>query len=352
MSQPSSSHILKTPYYEEIDTSPEVLSIKGADNVVENYQPYDLFCLRTRLYPYLDVGEDIQFVKETLDARRTITIRILNGGQEVQLNMVRLSLLQDRINMICDDTNASKMKGKRAYCLLYRSSSHQNVPPRGDFNRRLVSNEYHRIMLPLLNIDKLCSQKNSDIKIVDGDIFIRLDEGFDEDSYQNVHTKLNVAIYQELTRAYERGYLPCSKEFAEKWDMTCLPEHQRVFWKEIASPNWNYPSFIPKKINFLVDRYLDKPLDIVVPQKKSFYHMVASYIQPVLFVAGCLRIFPDNMKSVRKTFAILHYIHESDYSSLNIETTQWPVLPEDIPEKCVVYTIDDSLFPIVLSCQI
>lgn len=327
MNQPSSIHLLKTPYYKDVDTTPEIIEDGYNEELKGNYSSYELFCLKTRLFIYLNRGEDIQFRRVNLENRMVVTVNIIDGSNDVNLNNVRFRELQDMINVICDDSTSSINEKKIPYCLIYTPSRYSDIPL-----------EYQRIILPLI-----VSEKYS-MTVIDDQVYGRLPGESEAENYLEIHSQLNVDMFTMLGRYYEMGYIPCSSEFTKKWN---LVERE----KGLCSPKWNYPSFIKNKIEFLIDRFLERPLYISVPQDERFYHAICMYIQPLTIIGGSLCLYPNSIEEVRDIFTTVDFVRNSKYEELVVETTQLPVKPESIPKSCVVYTIDDTLFPIVLSCE-
>lgn len=329
-SQPYIENILITPFFQQIDITAGTAIDPDIDEMATNYKSYDLFCLKTRLLFYLKSTETVQFKKVLLKDRMMITIDILDGAIEQDLDKKRKYDIQSYIDDICEDIIISKGRNERPTCLVYYYNHNMNIPE-----------EYQRLIISHLEIEKMNDSEFTKISIINDKVFARLPEIYNKKSYQAIYQELNDKIVKLLQKAYNNAYIPCDEEFTKRWDLIKVN-------KTLCKPCWDYPLFIPDKAKFLFDRYKKTLINIPVPRNTSFYHLVAMYISPVTFVSGNIQFEPKNIKEVYEVYTVIDYLKSQDYS-FEVKTIRYARIPDKLQENSVVYTLSDGLFPIVVS---
>jgi len=326
-SQPNIDELLLTPFFNQIDENSTSILAQD-EELIANYTSYDLFCLKTRLLLFLKEDEMVQFKKVLLNNRMVVTIKILDGSIERNLTPNEKEQLKGYINEITEEIIISNGRKERSYCLLYYYNTSINIPE-----------EYQQLILPYLEIET----DTAKIKIRNSQVFASIPETYNFKNYQEIYEELNIKIVTMLKNAYKEGYIPCDQNFKGNWELVQVN-------KNTCKPNWNYPSFIPDKSKFLFDRYNNFKINIRIPDNQSFYHLVAKHINPVTFISGYLQFLPNNINEVRQIYTLVEYLKTQDYS-FKVSINRLPYKPKKIPENCVIYTLNEGLFPVVISTK-
>jgi hypothetical protein len=211
------STILLTPYYRA--ASLEECQDQPRD---ANYNPYNLFCLQTRLLPYTQ-GKPISFS----------TIEDFEAGMQIMRIVIVLDKM-DKEEQESLQNRVGEILGENPnYCALYNTHT---VLFSG---RTTIPKQWVRSILPYLQIP---SEYNP--YIVDGLLLVDLSQ---ELNYDDIHQELTISVVDQLRSSFEDGTLVCSEQFAQQWQLDYIADG-------LYQASWDKPRIIQHKTKFLLDR--------------------------------------------------------------------------------------------------
>lgn len=219
-----------------------------------NYREYDLFCLKTRLLPFLEKWElhrnSIQFVPVQRGDKFLIGIRLVDADVRVDLSTEMQQRLENKIKEI---TSIDRMS-----CLLFSSDVEIYVG-----GKKIPAN-WITSMLPYISVDPVTNPYlNGMYLYVDLSVY---------PDYNSKYHQLYDEISRQLLEYYQQGAVICNSTFAEAWSLrpitllgvpiinsrdemaedTILQETTNQ--NGIYIPTWDNFRFAPDRVSFLLDR--------------------------------------------------------------------------------------------------
>lgn len=266
-------HVLTPYFYPQVNVS----ATGCTDEEEPNYDEYHLFCLKTRLRPFLEKyilpQFSIEFVPTQRGQRFYIGIRLTDAGQRATLSASQQRRLEEKVEQI--------VTSNRTYCLLYSADADLYLDQ--TFCRKKIPAVWILSVLPYLPIDP---QTNPYVD--ETHLFVDLTIYPDYDlRYEQMYNQ----IVKALRDYYRQGAVVCNATFADDWDLypyillglsSIQNEGELLEDEAIAEltdsnglylPSWEDVRFAPDRVAFLLTRMAgDSTVRIQVhpsPSKKA-----------------------------------------------------------------------------------
>lgn len=233
--------MLKTPYYYTIKGSSKNGCIEGP---IANYDPYKLLCLKTRLLSILSerIGKGVSYsiyVDAEEDNLVHINLRLLKGGDPIQINDQDMEYLQQQVDIITSI--------HPDHCILFNII---NLPTNNGY---IIPASWLLIMLPYINItDSFYTYYEN------GNIYANLREFAD---FSKIYDTLQLELFNTFNEMFKQGYVVDPPEFIiEKWQLEQVND-------KLYRPTWYDPRLLLNNnllSGFLLDRY-ENNYDLYVP---------------------------------------------------------------------------------------
>lgn len=247
-------HVLTPYFYPRINVS----ATSCTEEEEPNYDEYQLFCLKTRLRPFLEkynLGHlSIEFVPVQRGNKFYIGIRLTDAGQSVELQPSDQRRLEEKVNEI---TTVN-----RTYCLLYSADTELYLDR--TYCRKRIPSVWILSVLPYLPIDPVVNPYVDETYLyVDLSIYPDYDLRYDQMYNQ---------IERNLLELYRGGVIACNATFADDWDLapylllglSIINNEAELLEDEAISeltdsnglyiPTWNDVRFAPDRVEFLLSR--------------------------------------------------------------------------------------------------
>lgn len=242
-----------TPFYTELGPDNPRLCTEFPKS---NYTPYDLFCLRTRLYPALASGVDIRFSNYLDGNVMRLGVDLTFGGKDIDLEKDSANLLRQLIGNI--------LTNKPHHCLLLA----ENTPLQG------IPAIWLSGVLPYVSLPQTL-----DPIFQAGHLLINLEEDLD---FNNTWFELQKSLVAELRRLYEAGAVVChpdiDEDFIEDWGLVPAFRVEDDSVSAVFLPGWTDTRLAPNPAAFMrarQDPYSSEQIEVVIGQDKLVRHAVA-----------------------------------------------------------------------------
>ena len=248
------AHALTPYFYPVITVSPTTCTEEPSPN----YKEYNLFCLKTRLRPFINrhLGPrySLGFVPIVRGQRVYMGVRLTDAGEEVLLTSRQTRLLEEKVKESTTvDVNACILFSGDVDIYLQRPSCSPRLP-RG----------WILSILPYLPIDRIVNPYVDDQHLyVDLSIY---------SDYNIRYNKMYDEIEESLRQYYLLGAVACNATFAEVWQLApnvlygreeisnegeLLEDEADVQLTDgygIYIPTWEDVRFAPDRVSFLMER--------------------------------------------------------------------------------------------------
>jgi hypothetical protein len=273
-------HVLTPYFYPRLN-----IDLLGCTEEGEpNYNEYHLFCLRTRLGPFLEKQDlaqaSVEFIPVQRGIRFYIGIRLTDAGVKISLNSKKLRLLEDKIKEITTVQQKT--------CLLYSAETEVYINRHGC--RQKISPLWILSVLPYLPIDPLTNPYVDETHLfVDLSIY---------PDYNTRYEEMYTQIETTLREYYRRGMIVCNATFAQRWQLvpyillgiSSLDNEEEMDEDEaiaeltdsngLYEPVWEDVRFAPDRVSFLLERMAGEKIVRVklnpTPEKKA---AIASFLK-------------------------------------------------------------------------
>lgn len=302
----TSYYYLPTGYYRELQEIPNVGETKTLAK--SNNDPYLLFCLETRLKPFLHPTERVIIKGFPSKERVDFKIEIHNGSTLVELDRSRFFQLQAVIKYITSTDPT--------HCILYIPSYIKCIPT-----------TYQHKMENMIQIPKelnLYIQNHifyvDFSKIYYNSVESTRDPSANFETLKERHKKLHDSVRDQFTKMYKTGYILCHHDFATDWKLVKIdPEYKTTtslhdsetqienIPDNLYYSNWTLP-MIDDLYPFLTERVFNLPFTVNI----SKYHNkdnIESFIEN--FKAN----FPEGKVEKSIVSVVLNDHHESSILS-------------------------------------
>lgn len=244
-------HVLTPYFYPLLTVSP----LNCTEQEESNYNEYNLFCLKTRLRPFLEKhissALTIEFVPLQRGPRFYIGIRLSDAGERIDLTSKQQRLLEDKVTEITTIN--------RTTCLLFSADVELYLD-----QFKLIPVVWILSVLPYLPIDPTTNPYVNETHL-----FVDLDHYSD---YNIRYDQMYYQIEKELRDYYRRGAVVCNAYFADIWHLSSyillgfssiLNEAELLEDEAIAEltdsnglylPTWHDVRFAPDRVEFLLSR--------------------------------------------------------------------------------------------------
>lgn len=247
-------HVLTPYFYPQLNVTATTCS----EEEDSNYREYNLFCLKTRLRPFLEKRNlsklTIEFIPVQRGSRIYIGLRLTDAGERVTLSPKDQQALEEKVKEITTIN--------RTYCLLYSSDARIYLDWR--FCRQKISSDWILSLLPYLPLDSVINPY-----LDNGYLYVDLSIYLD---YDTKYQELYVEIEKHLRQLYQQGAVVCNSTFAQAWQLTpqtllgysSITNEAELLEDETTAdltdetgvyvPIWSDVRFAPDRVVFLLSR--------------------------------------------------------------------------------------------------
>lgn len=253
-------HVLTPYFYPQVNVS----ATGCTDEEDPNYDEYHLFCLRTRLRPFLEryisPQLTIEFVPTQRGQRFYIGVRLTDAGQRAEISASQQRRLEEKVEEI--------VTSNRTYCLLYSADADLYLDR--TYCRKKIPAIWILSVLPYLPIDP-----ETNPYVDDTHLFVDLTIYPDYDlRYEQMYNQ----IEKTLRDYYRQGAIVCNASFADDWGLypyillglsSIQNEGELLEDEAIAEltdsnglylPTWEDVRFAPDRVEFLIARMAGDPI--------------------------------------------------------------------------------------------
>lgn len=369
---------LRTSFYSTIeDDNPD------HPQHINSFTPYDIFCLNTKLLPYLEdllelsgIGIEYDYVHE--DSRLNQIIKLTYQGEKYDMNLIcneKMSKIQDRIN---EETSR-----RPDYCLLIQTDKLELK-----YKKYYIDSSWILHMIPLLEIHpNYYGSYEIDESNGIGYLYLNLRS---EKVYSDFYDDITMDVNQQLLNFYREGYVLGAHNLEESWNLEKIstPIKQRDDIGDLAiiegvtyipvnndlsiyKPLWNNLKLTQDRVLFLQSLIKDSNrIKIKVPNgcneviqyfivrelykkdKEVIFDENHVYISPVSGIEEANKlacIIYDNGDYVGNVLRITTNSQEMAYYYSNLMKTYLTYIPDCPP---LIYRITESEFPFVAIAMI
>lgn len=256
-----------TPYYRPIGKRFEIGCVAAP---IENYKPYDLFVLKTRLMSKISemLGESVQmrFINVKDGGKMNVTLQFFDMNDvSFEGNVVDVPLeLSDSQRVLIERWMGEVLSYNPEFVFI--------DPKSFKISSDIPSLSWILSVVPYLVIDE---KYNSYVN--DEGIFVELDPDSD---YLSVFNALNIKLMEQLKEMYDVGVVVGGSELAdlsEKWQLAVMDVGTSN--PEVYYPRWKDERFAPNLVDFMLERmYGSKHITVEMPDSDVARHYIAIYL--------------------------------------------------------------------------
>lgn len=348
--------IYPTPYYKTLALEK---SIGCVDAPTQNYSPYDLFCLKTRISDKINTLRNsplqVKFLNIYKDELMKLTIQIFDlqatpankksssniteesGNQPIFFDEKEEKLIKKWINDIITEYPN--------HCLISSSNLNSSIQ-----KNKYISSQWIKSVIPYINISDVYNP------FITGEgIFVELNSNSD---YLNTFNELNEDIIKQLRNMYNDGLVIVkSLDIVRKWNLVALhPEDSESY---AYYPKWSDTRFAPNPVDFLLERISGiNCLQYLISDNLVHRHFIMSdlYLSGFKsFIHGSyLHVHIDNLSQARTATSIIY--NSKSFSNgkiaiLHTSRLSWIYLYIEAVNELytnphyITYKISNSLYP-------
>lgn len=226
-----------------------------------NYSPYNLWCLTTKLLVLLDEEFSGCYPRyqsyEYLNVMRLCVV-LYDGSRVFPLNKKQAQQVQGYVDKCCGEL--------QDWCVLFSSKLFSVSQLQKGFSR---DQGWVRSILPFLNVPL-----EYESKVVDGTFYLKLDP---ESAYDDDYNTLSVSLDNSLDELWNFGAIVVnphtSGSFLNRWKLSPYIGIQdvRIGDALVYIPSWNDSRFAPSKVDFLKQRLMgEEYISIALTQWVEF----------------------------------------------------------------------------------
>lgn len=303
---------------------------------INNYTPYNLFCIKTQLYPHIwnTLGFDvvIKFSSVQVESNLYVSLEITDGN-----NIVKLNKEQDiHIGNILNNIISNSLQ----YCLLFSYLSPIYV-----YNKR-VSTLWIKRILPYIHVpDRL------DPYVNDNGLYINMTNIH---LYLDLYNLMAINVKRNICNMYKQGYITLASSIQDTWQLQSADQYNILFY-----PNWTNKLFAPDLVQFLTSRLVgDKNIQLYVGDNLVVRHTIAQQLKnDVTFSGSHIIVSVSNFQQAQQITTLIleastntmgqvqvHYRDTID--QINTLKNQYPI------DQVVTYKTYDNTLKYVLSIKI
>ena len=237
---------------------------KYIDNTQQNFTPYDLFCLNSKIMNYLNVHFKDKY--EYIGTRLSETILNNKIYQIVYLNKEGEDLHVDNETFHQIDKFIKEQNNN--LCLLLTS----DIEIRDDFNDK-IDNKWIMHMIPILDINTAI-YGNYLIEEGIGNLYLNLKDQY---RYQQIYNETLDDVINQLKKMYRQGYTLGSMNVDEElWQLQKVTNNINKL--NIYKPNWlNTNLTFGKPTNFLREIFRTDNTDKIIKFRIQSDKLVSRY---------------------------------------------------------------------------
>lgn len=332
-----------TPYYRTVvDRKPNECSEEGD----YNYTPYNLFCLKTRLYPfmiqYVGSNVDIEMPTTLINNKMFITIVPVIGTRPIDIsNDIRIKLIQYLDEITGTDKDS---------CLLFSTLNRTTT-----LSGNLIPVTWMNTILPYISLPENINPFIDQYGIY-GDL-----SKLTEKEYSIVYNQLVSQIIDQIRTMYRLGYITYAGSISEDWALEPVDTDSILY-----RPLWNDDRFASDLVSFLQSRIRGvRTISLRVGNNNVNKHFVAlalnKYNYEFTVSNGDIIVTVDNLDHARIVSSL---VYSSKSKSLGKVIVASLTKPSNISyysaavdqilgiRQCVQYRIHSSPRPYVYSCLV
>jgi len=260
------NNLILTNFYSTI-VDPKSGCVQEPDT---NYTPYLIFCLKTKLFPYIiDIlGHDIIFSFDTvrIDKRLVVSINFYKDGNLFILSPEQKKLIRHHVDFLV--YNEPKV------CLLFWSRTTVYLD-----NGFQIPIYWISKILPYIIVPKNINSYTNDIGIYctlepDQTIYntsLKIVDNNHVGTYLNYYNIIVKGIIKQLKSYYSLGYVFGAKNIKIDWQLEPIDKDELLY-----RPLWNDTRFAPDLVQFLKNKINgDKSVEIVIDNNLVVRHFIA-----------------------------------------------------------------------------
>jgi len=330
-----------TPYFRTlIDRS----GLQCGEEPDFNYNSYDLFCLRTKVEPYLkellNSKVYIIFKSILIGNKMVMTVIPMEGTEIITLSSDLIKKIRDYINSITGNKNQS--------CLVYDITNTVIA-----YDGTKIPNYWIKSVLPYVDISSSFNPFINEIGI-----YVDLSKDVD---YIITYNEIQMNIIEQLKQMYENGYVTNAKSIASLWNLVTLDDKEIIYL-----PQWKDNRFAKNLAEFLLSRLRgDKFIHIFIGDNKVKRHYIALSLSNnrfnFKFNEAYVEVEVNDLDNARLASALIfNAVHNAvgkvALISFNrpslISLYQWASKQLDSRLNCISYSVLDSSCSFIYSCLI
>ncbi len=283
-----SEQMVWTPFYRFINKTEVVDYI---EEPLFNYKPYNLFVLKTLLYPWIQkkINKDltISFISKPRKDKLYLTVVLLNGGIPFKLNLPQIKDLQSKVDQI----TSSPLRG----ALIFSYSTFLAN------NGRLLPRAWLDDILPYINLNE---ELNS--YITHDGIMVELGQLVE---YKRIYSKLVDKISNTISHMYISGFIVNpSQKIIENWNLVEVGDDKQLYhptWVDlrITRSYGSLTDFLLSRING------DLSVNYYVTSNWFTRHQIARHLSKlffnVTFINDYARILINNLSEAQKVASVI-----------------------------------------------
>ena len=266
-----------------------------------NYLPYDLFCLHTKLYPYIldKFGSDIiiSFQSLAIDERYVVTILLLKDDNPITMTEEEHTNLQKHINYL--------ITYQPLVCLMFYSHSPLYLENGFRLPTNWISSMLPYVILP----SKLNAFVNNDslfatLQPKENKFTISLDtiNGTPTGNYLDLYGAMVLDVQEQLRKLYQLGYIMYASPIANDWQLNPVDDDGLVY-----KPDWSDRRLTTDLVQFLTSKlHGNNWIDINISDNLVIRHQVAKKLNnfTIKFFGCYLKVEVFNLFSARQVASL------------------------------------------------
>ena len=260
-----------------------------------NYEPYDLFCLSTRLYPLVHkvLGADVKISYDTVtsdevpevatsDVRHYLYIKLSDGGKPLEtLREKDISLLEAAIVRITSEADRR--------CLVFSVDSLVF-----DKHGRRISNTWIKSMIQYVAVpfqyDPILTNEGMTVTLPVADIKFG--------QFHILYSKLSKNIISVLVSMYHDGYISVQDPtLIKNWDLSLVPDTDDLY-----HPSWTNTF---GDLQVFLRRAFAGYFQISVGDNKVVRHAISEQLDSVRFLGCNLIVKVSKLSEVRNAVVVV-----------------------------------------------
>lgn len=333
--------MFSTPYYRTFTVVPNIGT--GTESTFK-YNSYNLFCLETRLYPYIykllnrrDVIIYFKGIEE--DNRMNLKILLSERDNKITLSDKHMENIQEKINEI---TSVNE-----DYCLIDKDELYYSLGSK-------INQGWYNQILQYVNFN---TEYNPFIK-PEG-IYLAINP---ESDFNTAYNEVCNKIVKQIDDLYENGAVLHAESIKDDWLLETIDINEMN--TEIYQPMWKDYRFAPNLVDFLLEKIRKNPyISIKIPDNLVKRHFISFNLsnlgKEVIFENTEVKIKVDNLDEAQRVASLVDQGIKTGYGrviTFQMKTVDDVLLMIQVAKKqlndpeCTGYRISNPNEPYIFSC--